>query len=76
MFAIITTLSDSFVSRVVGCAISCDLWFLLEKMFASQFLDHIMQIHYQLATWKKGNSKITDYFQKIKTLSDTLAAIG
>jgi len=35
-----------------------------------------MQIYFQLATVKKGNSSITEYFQTIKTLSDTLAAAG
>jgi hypothetical protein len=35
-----------------------------------------MQIYFQLATVKKGNTSITEYFQTIKTLSDTLAAAG
>ena len=34
-----------------------------------------MQIHYQLATLKKGNSLIADYFHQFTTLVDTLAAI-
>ena len=33
-----------------------------------------MQIHYQLATLKKGNSSIADYFHQFKTLVDILAA--
>ena len=32
-----------------------------------------MQIHYQLATLKKGNSSIIDYFHQFTTLVDTLA---
>jgi hypothetical protein len=36
----------------------------------------IMQIYFQLATVKKGSSSITEYFQIIKTLNDTLAATG
>jgi len=35
-----------------------------------------MQIYFQVAIVKKGNSSITEYFQTIKTLSDTLAAAG
>ena len=34
-----------------------------------------MQIHYQLATLKKGDSSIADYFHKFTGLADTLAAI-
>ena len=35
-----------------------------------------MQIHYQLATLKKGNSSIADYFHQFTTLVDTFAAIA
>jgi len=45
-------------------------------MFASQANARIMQVHFQLATLKKGNSSVTDYFHKLKTLSDTLATCG
>jgi hypothetical protein len=34
------------------------------------------QIYFQLATVKKGNDSITEYFQTIKTLSETLAVAG
>ena len=34
-----------------------------------------MQIHYQLATLKKGNSSIADYFHQFTSLIDTLVAI-
>jgi hypothetical protein len=44
-------------------------------MFASQARSRVMQIHYQLATSKKGNSSITEYFQSIKAMSDNLATV-
>ena len=34
-----------------------------------------MNIHYQLATLKKGDSFIADYFHKFTQLTDTIAAI-
>jgi hypothetical protein len=73
---LISTLSEPLVSRAVGCATSRALWMSLEKMFTSQSRAQMMQVHYQLATSKKGNSFVTDYFQKMKLLSDTMAAIG
>jgi hypothetical protein len=73
---LVSTLSDSYVSHVVGCTTSRALWESLEKMFASQAHVRIMQVHFQLATLKKGNSSVTDYFHKLKNLSDTLAACG
>jgi hypothetical protein len=45
-------------------------------MFASQARARVMQIFFQLATVKNGSNSITEYFQTIKTLSDTLAAAG
>jgi hypothetical protein len=35
-----------------------------------------MNIHYQLATLKKGDSSIADYFHKFTHLTDTLAAVN
>ena len=34
-----------------------------------------MQIHYQLATLRKGDSFVTDYFHRFTTFADTLAAV-
>jgi hypothetical protein len=73
---LVSTLSDSYVSHAVGCTTSRALWESLEKMFASQAHARIMQVHFQLATLKKGSSSVTDYFHKLKNLSDTLAACG
>jgi len=42
--------------------------------FASQARSRIMQIHYQLATAKKGSLSITKYFQSFKAMCDNLAA--
>jgi hypothetical protein len=46
------------------------------SMFASQARSCVMQIHYQLATAKKGSSSITEYFQSFKAMCDNLAAVG
>ena len=35
-----------------------------------------MQVHYQLATLKKGSSSVADYFQKFQSLTDSLATVG
>jgi hypothetical protein len=73
---LISTLTEPYVVHVVGCATSLALWTTLITMFASQARARVMQIYFLLATVKKGNSSITEYFQTIKTLSDTLANAG
>jgi len=73
---LISTLTEPYVVHVVGCATFSALWTTLITMFASQARARVMQIYFLLATVKKGNSSITEYFQTIKTLSDTLANAG
>lgn len=71
---LIQTLTDPLLYHIVGCLTARDLWLSLEKMFTSTLHARVMHMHYQLATMKKGNLSVTDYFQKIKASSDILAA--
>jgi len=73
---LISTLSETYVVHAVGSPSASSLWNTLLTMFASQARAPVMQIYFQLATVKKGNNSFTEYFQTIKTLSDTLAAVG
>jgi hypothetical protein len=59
----------------VKCSTSHDVWLTLERMFTSHSHARIMQIHYQLATLRKGDSPIADYFHRFTNLADTLAAV-
>ena len=72
--AIISSISERILAHVVKFNTSRDVWQALEKMFTSQSSARTMQIHYQLATLKKDNSLIADYFPQFTTLVDTLAA--
>ena len=72
----IASLLESILSQVLGCNTSHTLWVALERMFISQSRARVMQIQYQLATSKKGNSNVTDYFQRMCSHGDTLAAVG
>lgn len=73
---LISSLSENILSHVIGCTTSRDLWLSHERMFISQSQARITCTHYQLATMKKGSSTISEYFEKMKILSDTLAATG
>jgi hypothetical protein len=70
---LISTLAKPYVVHAVGSPSASSLWNTLLTMFASQARARVMQIYFQLATVKKGTNSITEYFQTIKTLSDTLA---
>jgi hypothetical protein len=73
---LISTLSEPYVVHAVVCASDAALWNTFLTMFASQARACIMQIYFQLATVKKDSNSITEYFQTIKTLIDTLIATG
>ena len=72
--AIISSISERILAYVVKFNTLRDVWQALEKMFTSRSRTRTMQIHYQLAILKKGNSLIADYFHQFTTLVDTLAA--
>uniref|UniRef100_A0A2N9GEP2 Reverse transcriptase Ty1/copia-type domain-containing protein n=1 Tax=Fagus sylvatica TaxID=28930 RepID=A0A2N9GEP2_FAGSY len=73
---LVSTISESLVPSLVGRSSSHDVWLTLEKMFSSQSRARVMQTRYHLATLKKGNMSIPDYFQKEKSYADLLASIG
>uniref|UniRef100_A0A2N9IA60 Reverse transcriptase n=1 Tax=Fagus sylvatica TaxID=28930 RepID=A0A2N9IA60_FAGSY len=73
---LIFTISNTLVSSIIGLTSSRAVWATLEKMFSSQSRAHLMHTRYQLATLKKGNLSITDFYEKAKQYFDLLASIG
>uniref|UniRef100_A0A2N9E542 Retrotransposon Copia-like N-terminal domain-containing protein n=1 Tax=Fagus sylvatica TaxID=28930 RepID=A0A2N9E542_FAGSY len=73
--AFISSLSENILAYVVKCSTSRDVWITLERMFTAHSRARSMNIHYQLATLKKGDSSVADYFHKFTHLTDTLAAV-
>jgi len=73
---LISTLTEPLVVHAVGSAAAHQLWTTLVSMFASQARSRVMQIHYRLATAKKGSSSITEYFQSFKAMCDNLTVAG
>jgi hypothetical protein len=74
--AINSALSEKMRTHVTQCATSHDAWITLETLFMSQTKARTMQVHYQLATLKKGSLSIADYYRTFQTLCDALAIVG
>lgn len=66
MSTLLSSLTEGILTQVVGCTTSRDLWLALERMFTAQSRARIMQMHYQLATTKKGGSSIFDIFKNLR----------
>jgi hypothetical protein len=71
-----SAISERMISHVANCTTSKQAWTKLETLFASQSKAHILNMHFQLATFKKANLSIVDYFHKFQTLIDALAAVN
>lgn len=73
---LLSTLTKSILTHVVGLKTSREVWLTLERMFAAQSQARVIQSRYQLATLKKGASSMSEYFQKAQTIAHTLAAVA
>ncbi|KAF5480595.1 hypothetical protein F2P56_001331 [Juglans regia] len=73
---LISTLSDNLIAQMIGYSTAREVWKAIDKLFTSQSHARIIQLRYQLATISKGSSSVSDYFQKVKHLYDTMSAAG
>jgi histone deacetylase 1/2 len=70
------TVTEEVLATIMGAATAHDAWLVLESMFASRSKARIIQIRTQLTAAKKKGTPAADYFRHMKSLADTLAAIG
>ncbi|KAK6141030.1 hypothetical protein DH2020_025211 [Rehmannia glutinosa] len=73
---ILSSLSDSILTLMVGLESAKEIWHTLETNFTSQNTAKQMQLKLQLQTLRKNNMSIRDYLSKMKGLFDALAAAG
>jgi hypothetical protein len=64
------------VSIVIFSATSREAWSTLESSFSSKSSARSMAIRNKLGAMKKLDMSAEKFFNQVKTLSDTLAAIG
>lgn len=73
---ILSSLTDNVLVQMVGYTTSREVWMALERMHTSKSRARTLQIRTHLATLRKGNASVSEYFQRVKNLCDTLAAAG
>jgi hypothetical protein len=74
--AIIATSTEVVQGMILFAASALDAWTTLEARFSSQSTARGMQICRALFEVKKLDSSVTAYFNKVKSMSDTLTSIG
>lgn len=73
---ILSSLSQSVHTQMLGVTTSQEAWQRLERIFASNSQARMMQLQLQLVNTKKGALNILDYLTKMKFYADSLAAIS
>ncbi|KAH9800493.1 retrovirus-related pol polyprotein from transposon RE1 [Citrus sinensis] len=67
---------DNVLIMVVDCDTSLEIWEKLAEMFMSQSKARYMPLKMQIQTIKKGAMSVSDYFNKMKKIADSLAIGG
>ncbi|KAL5704711.1 hypothetical protein ACHQM5_023101 [Ranunculus cassubicifolius] len=70
------TISEEILPYSVGCHDSFSLWNTLETRLAHLSRSHILQLKSQLQQIRKGDSTVTQYLQRIREITENLAAAG
>jgi hypothetical protein len=74
--AIMSTSTESVQGIILFATTAYEAWTTLEGSFASQSTARAMQIRGALQKEKKLDSSVTVFFNKVKSMADTLASIG
>lgn len=73
---LLSSMSESILTRMVGCETAAQIWTRLNHFFATQTRAKISQFKLMLQGTKKGSSSINEYLLKIKNVIDRLASVG
>lgn len=64
------------LGNITRCVTAREIWSVLEDLFQSQSKARVLQLKLQLQTTKKGDLSVDDYFLKMRSYADLLAAAG
>ena len=72
---LLSSMSTSFTTRMVGCEFSHQIWKRLEVFFASQIQAKTRQLKNKLSNTRKEGS-VSSYLLEIKKVVDSLISVG
>lgn len=73
---LLLSMSESMLTRVVGCERSYSVWERISQFFVSQNRAKIRQFKTELCNTRKGDRSMNEYLQRIKAIVDSLILIG
>lgn len=72
----LSSIGDNVLITVVYYKTSLELWEMLAEIFMSQSNARYMALEMQIQLTKKGSLSLSDYFNKMKKIVDSLAIGG
>ncbi|XP_012701436.1 uncharacterized protein LOC105914402 [Setaria italica] len=73
---ILSSVGKEVQPQVVAAVTAAEAWGVIENMFSAQTRAKTMNVRLPLATTRKGNQTIAEYFAKMKGYADEMAAAG
>uniref|UniRef100_A0A803R258 Uncharacterized protein n=1 Tax=Cannabis sativa TaxID=3483 RepID=A0A803R258_CANSA len=73
---LLSSMTESLLTRMVGCNTSHQIWNALEKHFTLKVSSKILEFRTKLQNLKKGSLSLNDYLLKVKQTVDLLASVG
>ncbi|KAF7833293.1 Retrovirus-related Pol polyprotein from transposon TNT 1-94 [Senna tora] len=73
---LLSSMSESMQTRLVGCKHSFQLWAKIEESFANHTRAKVHLYLTEFRSIKKGTRSMSEYLLRIKALVDSLAAVG
>ncbi|GMN71348.1 hypothetical protein TIFTF001_053389 [Ficus carica] len=73
---IYASLTEEVMGQIVEYTTALEIWNALEQIYSSASMARIIELRNQLQFLKKGRMTAMEYIQKLKSLCNTLAAIG
>lgn len=72
MVVLTSSLTEPILAQVIECTSAYQIWNLLRDLFAARSSANVGHTRLQLASLKKGEESITDYYTKAKNLISML----
>jgi hypothetical protein len=71
-----STLSKEVLGQVTSCDTAAQVWVAMHGMYASQSRARVMHLRTKLASTRKGDMSMANYFAKMKEYIDEMVAAG
>lgn len=72
----LSSIVDNVLIMVTYCETLLELWEMLAEIFMSPSKAKYMPLKMQIQSTKKGSLSVSDYFNKMKKIADSLAIRG